>query len=138
MKIIFSAQVFGVDLEKPAVFLKHGTSMEADLVVGADGIRSVIRGAVAGNTEFKVWLLSCITYLQEAKKNDYKDASETLNYSNTPGRQMESEANILSFGRLLLHMDHITSISREAFCSQTQKSTTSHAETTFGSAHKSS
>ncbi|TVY24410.1 hypothetical protein LHYA1_G006750, partial [Lachnellula hyalina] len=53
VKIIFGAQVFGIDLEKPAVFLKHGTEMGADLIVGADGIRSVIRGAVTSNTKFK-------------------------------------------------------------------------------------
>jgi hypothetical protein len=32
-------QVVSVDLEKPAVHLKDGTVMEADLVIGADGER---------------------------------------------------------------------------------------------------
>lgn len=57
----------GIDLEKPAVFLKHGTEMGADLIVGADGIRSVIRGAVTGNTEFKVESFSFLPCLDVSK-----------------------------------------------------------------------
>jgi 2-polyprenyl-6-methoxyphenol hydroxylase-like FAD-dependent oxidoreductase len=35
--ILFNMQVVIVDLEKPAVHLKDGTVMEADLIIGADG-----------------------------------------------------------------------------------------------------
>lgn len=36
-KILFNSQVVSIDVEKPAVELKDGTILEADLIIGADG-----------------------------------------------------------------------------------------------------
>lgn len=46
VRIVFDAEVASVDLERHTVFLRHGSSVDADLIVGADGLRSVVRASM--------------------------------------------------------------------------------------------
>jgi salicylate hydroxylase len=50
VKIIFNCLIAGVNLERPAIRLANGKEMEADIVIGADGIGSVIRDTIVGQT----------------------------------------------------------------------------------------
>ncbi|KIW92539.1 uncharacterized protein Z519_06386 [Cladophialophora bantiana CBS 173.52] len=45
-KIQFNAEVTSVDVETNTVHLKDGRSLSADLIVGADGLRSAVRGSI--------------------------------------------------------------------------------------------
>ncbi|OQV06470.1 FAD binding domain-containing protein [Cladophialophora immunda] len=45
-KILFDAEVTSVDVDTNTVHLKDGRSLSADLVVGADGLRSAVRGSI--------------------------------------------------------------------------------------------
>lgn len=44
-RVHLNARVTGIDAERPSVRLANGSTEEGDFVVGADGIRSVVRGA---------------------------------------------------------------------------------------------
>lgn len=44
----FNAQVVAVDVQNAQVTLAHGSTLEADLIVGADGLHSVLRRALNG------------------------------------------------------------------------------------------
>jgi salicylate hydroxylase len=45
-KILFNAEVARVDVESNTVHLKDGRSLHAELIVGADGLRSVVRASI--------------------------------------------------------------------------------------------
>lgn len=45
-KILFSAEVTKVDVETNTVYLKDGRTLSADLIVGADGLRSIVRRSI--------------------------------------------------------------------------------------------
>ncbi|KAF8883272.1 hypothetical protein BD779DRAFT_881570 [Infundibulicybe gibba] len=46
--LLLNSKVTSVDPSGPTVFLKTGGTVKADLVIGADGVRSRVRGAVLG------------------------------------------------------------------------------------------
>lgn len=48
-KISFGCQVTSVDFEKPSVSLSNGSEIPGDLIIGADGDRSVVRQAFFGD-----------------------------------------------------------------------------------------
>ncbi|OAG41848.1 hypothetical protein AYO21_03851 [Fonsecaea monophora] len=45
-KILFDAEVIRVDVDTNTVYLKDGRALSADLIVGADGLRSAVRGSI--------------------------------------------------------------------------------------------
>lgn len=47
--MIMGIKVVNVDVEKGEVFLEDGNKLEGDLIIGADGIRSVLRSIVLGD-----------------------------------------------------------------------------------------
>jgi salicylate hydroxylase len=51
VEIRLESHVVGVDFEGPAVLLKDGERLEADLVIGADGLKSVCREALLGRKD---------------------------------------------------------------------------------------
>ena len=53
-KILFNAQAEKVDIETQNVHLKDGRTLSADLIVGADGLRSPIRRSIPATAEAKL------------------------------------------------------------------------------------
>lgn len=51
MAILLSSKVKTVDFEKPSVLLADGTEFRADLVIGADGLKSACREALLGHAD---------------------------------------------------------------------------------------
>ncbi|KAN0121699.1 FAD/NAD(P)-binding domain containing protein [Hyaloscypha variabilis] len=50
VEIRFSCQVEGIDEDCPSVILRDGTVIPADLIIGADGVRSRIRDSIVGGS----------------------------------------------------------------------------------------
>lgn len=46
-ELIFGAQVGGINVEKCTVLLQNGQSLEADLIIGADGMDSFVRSQIS-------------------------------------------------------------------------------------------
>lgn len=46
VRVVFDSDISGVDPSRPALLLKGGVEIEADLIIGADGIRSRVRSAL--------------------------------------------------------------------------------------------
>ena len=53
VEVILSARVASVDQQKPSVTTTEGTEFQADVVVGADGIRSMVRDSIFLNISIK-------------------------------------------------------------------------------------
>lgn len=51
VEILLNARVAGVDFDKPAVKFVDGSEFTADLVIGADGLKSVCREALLGRPD---------------------------------------------------------------------------------------
>ncbi|KAL2289238.1 hypothetical protein FJTKL_02257 [Diaporthe vaccinii] len=49
-KVVCGSRVVGVDPEAGVLYLDDGTSVESDLIIGADGIHSVVRNTVTPST----------------------------------------------------------------------------------------
>ncbi|PVH74524.1 FAD/NAD(P)-binding domain-containing protein [Cadophora sp. DSE1049] len=54
VKVRFGCRVETIDEEKPSVKLTSGETVEADLIVGADGIKSIVRPAVLGGKDIQL------------------------------------------------------------------------------------
>ena len=43
VKVMFSSEVVDIDVDTPSVRLANGNTITADLIVGADGVNSIVR-----------------------------------------------------------------------------------------------
>jgi salicylate hydroxylase len=51
VQILLGSRVTGIDFETPAIKLANGTVFKADLVIGADGLKSTCREALLGRKD---------------------------------------------------------------------------------------
>ncbi|KAK4944837.1 hypothetical protein LTR10_015756 [Elasticomyces elasticus] len=54
VQVLFNQDITGVDASRPALLLKGGVEIEADLIIGADGIRSKVRNVLFPTVEPEV------------------------------------------------------------------------------------
>lgn len=52
--IVFNANCVRIDVERPAVILEDGRELTADLIVGADGIRSAVRKSIPALADIEI------------------------------------------------------------------------------------
>lgn len=51
VKVSFSVDVIDVDLSEPSVLLATGEKLRADMIIGADGVTSLVRRKLLGKPE---------------------------------------------------------------------------------------
>jgi len=96
VKVLIAKEVVEVHPEAGSVKTKDGGEYVADLVVGADGVRSVVRKIVTGREEEKSVYsghsaFRCLWYVEELKKDpilkDFVDQVKMENWTGQDGRR---------------------------------------------------
>jgi salicylate hydroxylase len=83
VEIRLKSHVAGVDFTKPAVQFGDGTEFEADLVIGADGLKSVTREALLGRKD-PPRLTGDLAYRIIVKASDMRQHPNLLSLIETP------------------------------------------------------
>ena len=77
VQIHFGVAIIGVDASKPALLLDRGREIKADLIIGADGIRSKIRQSLFPSVELD-YHAECAFYFQLPFSSLQSDAAKEM------------------------------------------------------------
>lgn len=86
-RILFDADVIRVDVDRCAVTLKDGREVAADCVIGADGMKSAVRGSIPETADVEPLPLEEACFRCTVKKEDMR-ANPKLNWLLESGNEM--------------------------------------------------
>lgn len=80
VRVHFGKDISGVDVSRPALLLREGPAIEADLIIGADGVRSKVREALFPSIKLHV-LPECTFQFQVPFSALKSDAAKQISHN---------------------------------------------------------